>query len=107
MTPLPQSFEALIRDSELPVLVDFYADWCGPCKSVAPVIQQIAREYKGRIITVKVDTDKKQDVARTWEIQSIPTIMLFHRGKALMRLSGAHPYVNLKRELDLALSSSI
>ena len=103
MNPLPPSFEALIQESELPVLVDFYADWCGPCKSVAPVIQQIAREYKGKIITVKVDTDKKQDVARKWEIQSIPTLMLFYKGRALMRLSGAHPYANLKRELDQAL----
>jgi thioredoxin len=103
MNPLPPSFEALVRESELPVLVDFYADWCGPCKSVAPVVKQIAGEYKGRIITVKVDTDKKQDVARKWEIQSIPTLMLFFKGRVLMRLSGAHPYANLKRELDQAL----
>ncbi len=103
MNPLPPGFEALIRESDLPVLVDFYADWCGPCKSVAPVVKQIAGEYKGKIITVKVDTDKKQDVARTWEIQSIPTLMLFHKGRVLMRLSGAHPYANLKRELDQAL----
>ena len=103
MSTLPSSFEALIKESNLPVLVDFYADWCGPCKSVAPVVKQIAGEYKGKIITVKVDTDKKQDVARTWEIQSIPTLMLFHKGRVLMRLSGAHPYANLKRELDQAL----
>lgn len=105
MAPLPPSFDALIRESDLPVLVDFYADWCGPCKVVAPVVKQIAGEYKGRLLTVKIDTDKKQDIARTWDIQSIPTLMVFHKGKVLMRLSGAHPYGNLKREIDRALST--
>lgn len=103
MAPLPRQFDDLIKESELPVLVDFYAEWCGPCKVLAPVISQLASEYKGRLLTIKIDTDKKQDIARTWEIQSVPTVMLFHKGKALMRLSGAHPYGNLKRELDRVL----
>ncbi|MBF9014982.1 MULTISPECIES: thioredoxin [unclassified Oceanispirochaeta] len=103
MAVLPPSFEELINGSDLPVLVDFYADWCAPCKMVSPVIAQLAKEYKGRMVTVKINTEKKQDVARRYAIQSIPTIMLFHRGKQLMRLQGAHPYESLKSELERAL----
>ena len=101
---LPPSFDALIRESDKPVLVDFYADWCGPCKMVSPAIQRLAGEYKGRILTVKIDTDAKPAIAARWSISGIPTIMLFHKGEVLMRLSGAHPYENLKRELEAALA---
>lgn len=100
---LPPSFDELILKSENPVLVDFYAEWCGPCKMVSPAIQRLAVEYKGRLITVKIDTDKKQAIARTYDIASIPTIMLFHKGKVLMRLSGAYPYESLKAEIEKAL----
>lgn len=102
MPDLPPSFEALIQ-GETPVLVDFYADWCGPCKMVAPVVKQIAGEYKGRMVTVKIDTDRKPQLAAAWQIQSLPTLALFHKGQVKMRLVGAHPYANLKRELDRAL----
>lgn len=101
--PLPPRFEDLIRDSEVPVLVDFYADWCGPCKMVSPVIQRLASENKGRFVTIKVDTEKKPQLASQWQITGIPTIMLFHRGKVLMRLSGAYPYPQLKMEIEKAL----
>jgi thioredoxin 1 len=104
-TSLPPSFNALIRESDMPVLVDFYADWCGPCKMVSPAIQKLAVEYKGRILTVKIDTDKKQALARQYEITGIPTIMLFHKGQVLMRLSGAYPYASLKQELEKGLAS--
>ena len=100
---LPPSFNDLVRDSEKPVLVDFYADWCGPCKMVSPAIQRLAAENKGRFLTVKVDTDRKQDLARHYEITGIPTIMLFHKGKVLMRLSGAYPFEALKAEIEKAL----
>jgi thioredoxin 1 len=103
---LPTSLEALILESEKPVLVDFYADWCGPCKMVSPSIQRLAAEYKGRILTVKVDTDAKPALAARWNISGIPTIMLFHKGKVLMRLGGALPYAGLKAELDKALASA-
>ncbi len=103
MAALPPGFEDLVNSSELPVLVDFYADWCGPCKMVSPVIAALAKEYKGRIVTVKINTEKKQDVARRYGIQSIPTIMLFYKGQQLMRLQGAYPYDALKAELDRSL----
>jgi thioredoxin 1 len=102
---LPPGLDALIRECEMPVLVDFYADWCGPCKMVSPAIQKLSGEYKGRILTVKVDTDAKPALASRWNITGIPTIMLFHKGQVLMRLTGAQPYATLKRELENALAS--
>jgi thioredoxin len=100
---LPPSFAALVEESEKPVLVDFYADWCGPCKMVSPAIQRLASENKGRFVTVKINTDRKQELAGRYDITGIPTIMLFHKGRVLMRLSGAHPYENLKAEIEKAL----
>jgi thioredoxin 1 len=100
---LPPSFNDLIKESDKPVLVDFYADWCGPCKMVSPAIQRLAVENKGRFLTVKIDTDKKQELAGRYNITAIPTIMLFHKGRVLMRLSGAYPYEALKAEIEKAL----
>ncbi len=72
---------------------------------VSPVIKRLAGEYKGRILTVKIDTEKKQNLARQYDITGFPTIMLFHKGKILMRLSGAYPYASLKQELEKARAS--
>jgi thioredoxin 1 len=100
MPNLPKSFDDLINTSDLPVLVDFYADWCGPCKMVSPVVARLAGEYKEKLVTVKINTEKKPAIAGKFAIQSIPTIMLFHKGRQLMRLQGAYPYDALKSELD-------
>ena len=103
MVPLPPSFQELINTSDLPVLVDFYADWCGPCKMVSPVIARLAGEFKGRLITIKINTEKKPQISSLYQIQSIPTIMMFHKGKQLMRLQGAYPYDALKEEIEKRL----
>ena len=89
---LPGSFFELVRLSEMPVLVDFWAEWCGPCRTVSPSIERLAREYAGHVLTVKVNVDRKPDVAQAYEVQGIPTIMLFWRGEPRMRLTGAYPY---------------
>ena len=96
---MPGSFQELIHSSERPVLVDFYADWCGPCKMVSPAVKQISSELKGRVVTVKVNVDKKEHVASRHKIQSIPTIMIFYQGRELMRLQGAYPYEQLKSQV--------
>ncbi|MDB5032967.1 MAG: thioredoxin [Chlorobi bacterium] len=101
---LPKSFDELINSSELPVLVDFWAAWCGPCQALAPTIEQLAREYRGKLLVVKINVDEKQAVAGKYEIRSIPTIMIFHRGKPVMRESGALPYGTLKRAVDQAIA---
>ncbi|MBN1697329.1 MAG: thioredoxin [Spirochaetales bacterium] len=98
---LPKSFEELIRTSGKPVLVDFYADWCGPCKMVSPVIQRIAKEYSGKLLTIKIDIDRKKDIALHYGINSVPTIMMFFQGKELMRLQGARPYDSIKSNIEL------
>ncbi|MDC7126890.1 MAG: thioredoxin [Spirochaetales bacterium] len=103
MSELPSKFEDLISTNKLPVLVDFYADWCQPCKMLSPIISRLAKEYKGRITTVKINTEKKPEISAKYSIQSIPTIMMFHNGKQLMRLQGAYPYQSLKAEIEKVL----
>ena len=91
--PLPMkdaaSFEALIRESKVPVLVDFWADWCGPCKMIAPELNKLARSKAGSLVIAKVDTEKLQAVAGRYGIRSIPTMILFKDGREADRKSGA------------------
>jgi thioredoxin 1 len=89
---LPGSFFELVRISDMPVLVDFWAEWCGPCRIVSPAIERLAHENSGRFLTVKVNVDRKPEVAQLYEVQGIPTIMLFWKGEARMKLTGAYPY---------------
>jgi thioredoxin len=96
---LPGSFFELVRVSDMPVLVDFWAEWCGPCRTVSPAIERLAKEYSGRILTVKVNVDRKPDVAQAYEVQGIPTIMLFWKGEPRMRLTGAYPYEAIRQNI--------
>ncbi|MDZ7386793.1 MAG: thioredoxin [candidate division KSB1 bacterium] len=96
----PMSLQALLHTSELPVLVDFYAEWCGPCRMMAPVVERIAAEFKGRLLTVKVNVDRKPQVAADYQVTSVPTLMLVRKGDVLMRHSGALPYEVLKSEIE-------
>ena len=89
---LPGSFVELVRVSDMPVLVDFWAEWCGPCRIVSPSIERLAHENAGRFLTVKVNVDRKPLVAQIYEVQGIPTIMLFWKGESRMKLTGAYPY---------------
>ncbi len=105
MSNLPKSFFELIEVSDKPVLVDFFADWCGPCKMVSPAIKRVAGDFKGRIITIKINVDFKQQIAAKYQIQSIPTIMMFYKGRDIMRLTGAYPYEAIKAEVEKSLGS--
>lgn len=73
---MAQTLDDLIRTSELPVFIDFWADWCGPCKMVAPSVKQLASEFKGRLIVVKVNVDQQPDAAARFQVQGIPALML-------------------------------
>jgi thioredoxin 1 len=97
---LPKSFSDLIRRSEIPVLVDFWAEWCGACKMAAPVMKEIASVYKGKLVVIKVNVDQKPDIAAQYQISGIPTIMMFSMGKIVMRHSGALPFQAMKSEID-------
>jgi len=94
-------FDELIRDAPLPVLVDFWAAWCGPCRKVAPELEKIARDRDGRVIIAKVDTEALPSVAQRFAIRSIPTLVLFKGGSEAQRLSGAMPAAEISRQLAL------
>lgn len=82
-----ESFQQLIQSSD-PVLVDFYADWCGPCKAMQPVIQQVAQEVKGKARVIKINIDQARDAASYYNVSAVPTLMLFKNGKAIWRHAG-------------------
>lgn len=98
------SFERTIRDSELPVLVDFYADWCGPCKAMAPAVDELAREYQGRALIAKLDTDRAPLISQQFRIAGIPTTIVFRKGLEVSRQSGAVSKTELGSMLGQALS---
>ena len=85
------NFRRIIEKSDLPVVVDFWASWCGPCQQFAPVFSQVSTEMATQAVFVKLDTEANQQTAANFQIRSIPTLMLFHRGKEVARMSGALP----------------
>ena len=95
-----KSFSDLIKSSNIPVLVDFYADWCGPCKTLSPIVQQVSSALHGRIKVIKVNVDKNQHAAMKYGIRGVPTLILFKQGKILWRTSGVMPKHELQRTLE-------
>jgi len=94
------NFESDVLQSSEPVLVDFWADWCAPCRALGPVIDELATEYRGRVKIGKLDTDANQQTAIRFSVQSIPTIMLFKDGQMVKRWVGITPKKDFKSALD-------
>jgi len=96
----PLSFQEYITSSDKPVLADFWAEWCGPCKMMGPILHELAQEWTGRIKVIKVNTETKQHLAAKYGISAIPTMILFQNGVEKHRISGAMPLSRLKSELE-------
>jgi thioredoxin 1 len=99
------NFQAEVIESETPVLVDFWAPWCGPCRMVAPVLEEIAQEKGEALKIVKLNTDENQQTAMAYEVLSIPTLILFKNGQIAKKVVGAYPKRKLEAELEPALAA--
>ncbi|HXE56340.1 MAG TPA: thioredoxin [Tepidisphaeraceae bacterium] len=97
-----QNFEQEVLNSSVPVLVDFWAEWCMPCRMLAPTIEKIAKDYQGKVKVGKVDTDSNRDTALKYSISNIPTVILFKDGQASQRFVGLRPERDFKEALDAA-----
>jgi thioredoxin 1 len=97
------NFEQVVLKAEKPVLVDFWATWCKPCLVVAPILDELAEEYNGRINFVRLDVDHNPKTAANYSIMSIPTLLIFKNGEPVSHIVGARPKGELKRNLESAL----
>ncbi len=100
-----QTFKTMIESNTL-IFVDFYADWCGPCKIIAPSIEKLADEYNGTVQFVKLNIDENPNIAREYDVKSIPTLMIFRNGKPFGRMVGASPVGHYRGELQKVVSKT-
>ena len=101
------NWESEVLKSEKPVFVDFWAEWCGPCRMVGPVVEQIAQSHSDKIKVVKLNVDESQDIAMKYGIQSIPSLMVFNKGKEVNRTVGAAPKETYLRFINDSISNNI
>ena len=98
-----ENFETEVLGSEIPVLVDFYADWCGPYQMMAPIIEQLAKDYEGRIAIGKLNVDDNPELALRYNVMSIPTLILFRKGEVFSKEVGARSKRDMEKVLNQAL----
>jgi thioredoxin 1 len=99
------TFDAEVLKSDVPVLVDFWAEWCGPCKAIAPTVEELAGEYGGTVKFMKMDVDSNPDTPRNYGIRGIPALLIFKDGKVVKQVVGAVPKATLKSNIDAAVAS--
>ncbi|MDP2273172.1 MAG: thioredoxin [Archangium sp.] len=103
VTVLDATFKSEVLDSQTPVLVDFWATWCAPCRAIAPALEELATQYKGQLKIAKVDVDENQATAEQFGIRSIPTLLMFKGGKVVEQLVGAAPKSKLEDSIKKVL----
>jgi thioredoxin 1 len=99
-----EEFEKLVLGSEIPAVVDFWAEWCGPCHAIAPAVAQLATEYEGRALVAKVNADEYPEILMNYRIMGIPTLLYFKGGEVVDRVVGVNSYNNLKNKLEKVLA---
>jgi thioredoxin 1 len=97
------TFDEVVLKAEHPVLVDFWATWCRPCQMVAPILEDLSKEYSGKLTIAKLDVDHNQQTAQRYRVMSIPTMLIFKQGKPIANIVGFKPKDQLKKQLDAAL----
>lgn len=100
------AFEKAVLQNPLPVIVDFWAPWCGPCRMVAPILEKVAKEYTGKLVVAKVNTDDNPEWMNRYGVQGIPTMLFIHKGKIIYRQVGALPEKMLREVVTQFLSST-
>ncbi len=101
-----ENFEETLKSSKF-VFVDFYADWCGPCRAMSPVLDELSKEYEGRVVFGKVNVDEEEEISSEYKISSIPNMKLFHNGEIIAEYVGSRPKEKLKKEIEETLGNYI
>ena len=100
------TFKTVVLQAQQPVLVDFYADWCGPCRALAPVLEELAEDLQGRLVVAKLDVDQNEELSLRYGVQSIPTLILFQNGQEAGRIAGFLPKARLLKALEPRLTAA-